>query len=1095
MVKTITEPRKQSVAIIKSIIHLATKKYRIVCQQLPFSYRNKQRIKCIVYNIVQPLISRAQSYGFWVNDNSNLPQISFTLPPVEYVPLLDAQPPEILPARLIAFYLPQFHAIPENDSWWGEGFTEWTNVRPAKPQFLGHYQPHIPDELGYYNLLDPAVQQRQVELAKLYGLGGFCFYFYWFAGKRLLEKPIENYLSNHQCDLPFCLCWANENWSRRWDGCDSEILIAQQHSPEDDLAFIAHISKYMRDVRYIRINGRPLLLVYWPAQLPSPKKTAKRWRTWCRDYGIGEIYLAYTQSFDTVNPTNYGFDAAIEFPPNNMAPPIVNNKVKPLTNEFDGTIHDWQHFVRISRKYRSPRYTLFRGVCPSWDNTARRKNRGTILLNSSPRDYQEWLSNAIQETCERIDNSEERLIFVNAWNEWAEGAHLEPDQRFGYAWLDATRNALLGLHTKSGTAPHRIIVVSHDAHPHGAQFLALGMVRSLIQDLGVLVEVVLLESGRLASEFAAIAPVHNLNGRGTKEASRLADSLAKRGFTHSIINTTVSGWLVPIFKNAGIESICLIHELPGVIQDMGLERNTREIAEFAKSVIFPAQIVADGFSKFATVDPAAQVIRPQGLYRRNRWRFEKQAAKAELCKRLHLSNNTKVVLTVGYADHRKGVDLFVKSALEVLANRTDVDFVWVGHWELTAQSMIEAQLMNNPLRSRLHFVGYDPDTALYHAASDVYALTSREDPFPNVVLESFDVAVPVVAFAETGGAAELVRQLGGFVVPAEDATCFAESICQLLDDTTMSARLGHVAQTYADSHCSFRAYLFDLCNMLDLTLPRISVIVPNYNYARHIEHRLESILHQTLPFYELIILDDASTDDSLRCIENWLAVTGTEARIVRNESNSGNVFVQWNKGLSMAAGDYVWIAEADDLSDSDFLKTVVPSLQSGNTVLSYCESRQINAKGVVVANNYHQYLAPVSSERWQHTCLNDGIEEIRSYLAVMNTIPNVSAVVFNRKIICSVFEQHFDEIAQFRKAGDWVVYLYVLKYGDIAFSPHAANRHRRHGGSVIAGSNAMSLYQEIQKVQQMVAKKYELDICTQERATHYLAMLRQQFDL
>ena len=642
---------------------------------------------------------------------------------------------------------------------------------------------------------------------------------------------------------------------------------------------------------------------------------------------------------------------------------------------------------------------------------------------------------------------------------------------------------------------HRVIVVSHDALPHGAQFLALSMVRSLIKELHIQVEVVLLEPGPLASEFAAIAPVHNLNGRGAKAATSLADSLANRGFSHSIINTTVSGWLVPIFKKAGLESICLIHELPGVIEDMGLERNTREIAESAKAVIFPAQVVAEGFSKFAAVDPACQVIRPQGLYRRNRWRFDRQAAKTELCNRLGLSQNTRVVLTVGYADHRKGVDLFVKSALTILVNRTDVDFVWVGNLEQKAQSTINAQLKDNPLRKRLHFVGYDPDTTLYYAASDVYALTSREDPFPSVVLESFDVAVPVVAFAETGGAAELVRQLGGCVVPAEDTTCFAESICHLLDDTTLSVHLGNVAQTYADRNLSFRVYLFDLCCMLGLTLPRISVIVPNYNYARHIENRLDSILHQSVPFYELIILDDASTDDSLRCIENWLAATGTEAQIIRNESNSGNVFSQWEKGLSLATGEYIWIAEADDLSDPDFLETVVPLLQSGNVVLSYCESRQINAKGTTVAKNYHQYLAPVSSDRWENTYTNIGIEEIRSYLAVLNTIPNVSAVVFKRETICYVFEQHFNEIAQFSKAGDWVVYLRVLEHGDISFSPRAANLHRRHDGSVIAGSNALSLYQEIQQVQQMVANEYDLDNCTRDKAAHYLTILQQQFDL
>jgi lipopolysaccharide biosynthesis protein len=360
-----------------------------------------------------------------------------------YIPLLNAEALVDKPVKLICFYLPQFHAIPENDEWWGKGFTEWVNVQPANPQFIGHYQPHVPDELGYYNLLDTSVQKRQIELAKLYGIEGFCFYFYWFGGKHLLDAPLEIFLNNTELDLPFCLCWANENWSRIWDGLDSEILIAQRHSPEDDLAFIAHVARFMRDPRYIRINGKPLLLVYRPSLLPSASETAIRWRQWCRDNGLGEIYLTYTQSFESVNPEQYGFDAATEFPPNNSSPPNITNDVVPVNDDFAANVHDWRVFTRRSEQYSSVGYKLFRGVCPSWDNTARRKNRGNIFINSSPCLYQHWLGNAIENTLRYQSNSDERLIFINAWNEWAEGAHLEPDQKYGYGFLEATRMALV----------------------------------------------------------------------------------------------------------------------------------------------------------------------------------------------------------------------------------------------------------------------------------------------------------------------------------------------------------------------------------------------------------------------------------------------------------------------------------------------------------------------------------------------------------------------------------------------------------------------------------------------------------------------------
>lgn len=348
---------------------------------------------------------------------------------------------EIDSVKLIAFYLPQFHPIPENDYWWGRGFTEWTNVTRARPKFSGHYQPHLPADLGFYDLRLAEARQAQADLARRYGIFGFCYYYYWFNGKRLLHRPLDDVLKSGQPDFPFCICWANENWSRRWDGRESEILLAQHHSDEDDLAFIRAVAPIMCDQRYIRVNGRPLLLVYRIELLPNATRTSSIWRDECHRVGIGEIYLACVRSFGAIsNPTINGFDAAVEFPPHERA---VLSKIPPdnVSPEFRGLIYDYAETAKNYIQAPIPEYPFFRAAMPGWDNTPRRQNDGHIFFNSTPDTYFAWLSHIIDQT-RKFNSPGERLVFINAWNEWAEGNHLEPDQLTGHSFLEATLSAL-----------------------------------------------------------------------------------------------------------------------------------------------------------------------------------------------------------------------------------------------------------------------------------------------------------------------------------------------------------------------------------------------------------------------------------------------------------------------------------------------------------------------------------------------------------------------------------------------------------------------------------------------------------------------------
>jgi GT2 family glycosyltransferase len=350
---------------------------------------------------------------------------------------------ELNQCRIVAFYLPQFHPIPENDVWWGKGFTEWRNVARARPNFEGHYQPRLPGDLGFYDLRVRDIYLEQVALAERYGVSGFCFYYYWFNGKRLLERPLERLMEDDAMSFPFCVCWANENWTRRWDGLEHEILMSQSHREEDEVAVIEDLMRYMRHRTYIRIDGRPLLLVYNATRFPDMRRTLETWRCECRRHGLGEVYLAMVESFELsrgcTSPLDWGFDAAVEFPPHEGGLyPVEPGHL--LNEKFAGRVFDYNKTALHYMTRAVPGYRRFRTVMPGWDNTARRQDDPAIFVASTPGGYQAWLEAVLRQTREQ-HFGDERLVFINAWNEWAEAAYLEPDSGWGHAYLEATKNA------------------------------------------------------------------------------------------------------------------------------------------------------------------------------------------------------------------------------------------------------------------------------------------------------------------------------------------------------------------------------------------------------------------------------------------------------------------------------------------------------------------------------------------------------------------------------------------------------------------------------------------------------------------------------
>jgi hypothetical protein len=345
--------------------------------------------------------------------------------------------------RLLAFYLPQFHPNPENNVWWGNGYTEWTNVARAQPLFEGHYQPRLPADLGFYDLRLPETRQAQAALAREHGIHGFCYYHYWFEGRRILQRPFDEVLESGQPDFPFCLCWANHTWTWKRDHNLQGRLAHQGYSEDDDREHIRWLLGAFSDERYIRINGRPLFLVYWAHSIPDPERTFDLWREEASKAGEAEPYICKVDAFGNFDdPRGLGCDAAVEFWPHAVET-MIQRVVETDKVYQENQIFEYRQLVLNHLNREMPKeFKRFPCVVPQWDNTARWKSTGVRMLRgSTPELYASWLEGVIRKVTPAFE-PEEQLVFINAWNEWGEGAYLEPDVKYGRAYLQATRQAI-----------------------------------------------------------------------------------------------------------------------------------------------------------------------------------------------------------------------------------------------------------------------------------------------------------------------------------------------------------------------------------------------------------------------------------------------------------------------------------------------------------------------------------------------------------------------------------------------------------------------------------------------------------------------------
>jgi len=885
--------------------------------------------------------------------------------------------------KAVAFYLPQFHPIPENDQWWGKGFTEWSNVTRGKPLFRHHNQPRVPADLGYYDLRLEDTQAAQADLARDFGIHGFCYYYYWFNGKKLLNQPIEQMARSSRTDAGFCVCWANENWSRNWDGQNRHVLMKQDYSLESNRALILEMIPMMKDPRWIRHQGKPVMVVYRISIIPNWLETARIWREECRKAGLGEIHLCAVRfGLEMLDgqPQVHGLDAYVLFPPHEAPREDLRDTVLDLHKDFGGEIFSYEAVVKGDTEKYAQGYDwpVHRGAMLGWDNTARRLTDARIFHGATPYGFRTWIKSILEQE-NQFNPAPESLLFINAWNEWAEGTYLEPDQRWGHGYLEAFASAAKSVpgialkETAKGTAkqPHHGEVLraygspldQHGAalnHPrwhsgqkthnpdwptvllcaHVAGHQLFGGERSLLD--------VLRAMAKLPLNIVVTLPSDN-NPDYVKDIC--AESLGTYAFAYPQWRDArqAYGWLTlnfaDILTRHGIglvyaNTIMLLEPLAAA-QRLGRQRliHSRELISLDDKLrdridVPTSQIISQVLQRSDWIVGNSQATCSM-FHRQGRTLYVPNAVSPE---DFDMGNKFGNAIKFGIVSSNipaKGVGDFVEVARRAAAQAPRAKFVVIGpDNDQTRGWAAEVERGERP--DNLVFAGYrDTPRAAMSEINVLLNLSGFAESFGRTVAEGLAARRPVIAY-EWGALDELIQHREtGYLIPYRDIDGVVAAVAEICATSDLIPQMGEKGRAFICdnfSQSSIRAALkqgFDTI-IADTPLsttplmpiapaPRTTVVIPIYNAAKEARDCIKSVLrHTDLSHTRVLIINDGSPEpDVVPMLAEFEGILGLT--IQHNDPNIGYTKTI-NRGIREAGNDDVVLLNSDTIVTPKWLE-------------------------------------------------------------------------------------------------------------------------------------------------------------------------------